>query len=75
MRHPNRRQKRVLLLSKHKVLMIISIFITAFFAMFILIGVMTSLDPNYRVASNTVKKWTTNIDEVHFLSLMGKSAF
>ncbi|SHN11005.1 stage II sporulation protein P [Gracilibacillus kekensis] len=70
MRLPNRRQKRVLFLSQHKILMIVSIFFTAFFAMFILIGAFTSLDPNYRVASNTVKKWTTNIDEVHFLSLM-----
>src|SRR5699024_5554373 len=64
------RQKRILFFSKHKLQVMASIFITEFFALFILIGVMTSLDPQYRVASNTVKKWTTNVEEVHFLSLM-----
>jgi stage II sporulation protein P len=71
MHRPNRLQKkRVFLFSKHKLLIIISGFVTAFFAMFILVGMFTSIDPNYRVASNTVKKWTNNITEVHFLSLM-----
>lgn len=70
MRRPYRSKKRVLLLSKHKLFVIISGFVTAFFAMFILVGVLTSIDPNYRVASNTVKKWTNNVTEVHFLSLM-----
>ncbi len=71
MQRPNRLQKkRVFLFSKHKLLIIISGFVTAFFAMFILVGMFTSIDPNYRVASNTVKKWTNNITEVHFLSLM-----
>ncbi|MGP4042386.1 stage II sporulation protein P [Gracilibacillus sp. D59] len=70
MRRPNRFQKRVYLFSKHKLLMIISGFVAAFFAMFILVGILTSIDPNYRVASNTVKKWTNNVTEVHFLSLM-----
>nr|WP_239588242.1 stage II sporulation protein P [Gracilibacillus alcaliphilus] len=31
---------------------------------------LTSVDPGYRVTSNTVKKWTSNISEVHYLSLM-----
>ncbi|GAE91128.1 stage II sporulation protein P [Gracilibacillus boraciitolerans JCM 21714] len=70
MRRTNHRQKRVFLFTQYKLVMIISIFLSGFFAMFILIGVLTSLDPNYRVSSNTVKKWTTNINEVHFLSLM-----
>ncbi|WP_018931575.1 stage II sporulation protein P [Gracilibacillus lacisalsi] len=71
MRRPNRTQKkRLFLFSKHKLLIIISGFVAAFFAMFILVGMLTSIDPNYRVASNTVKKWTNNVTEVHFLSLM-----
>ncbi|WP_208590155.1 stage II sporulation protein P [Gracilibacillus suaedae] len=71
MHRPNRLQKkRVFLFSKHKLLIIISGFVTTFFAMFILVGMLTSMDPSYRVASNTVKKWTNNVTEVHFLSLM-----
>lgn len=38
--------------------------------MFILIGMMTSLDPSYRVASHTVKQWTSDVNEIHFLTLM-----
>lgn len=64
------RTRRVFFFSKHKLFTLITLFLTSFFAVFILIGVMTSLDPQYRVSSNTVKKWTTNVDEVHFLSLM-----
>ncbi|UOQ47396.1 stage II sporulation protein P [Gracilibacillus caseinilyticus] len=70
MQRPNRFRKRVYFFSQHKLLIIISSFITAFFAMFILIGMLTSVDPSYRVASNTVKKWTTNVTEEHFLTLM-----
>ncbi|MDX8045932.1 stage II sporulation protein P [Gracilibacillus sp. S3-1-1] len=70
MRQPNRFRKRVFLFSKHKLLMIASGFITAFFLMFIIVGMLTSIDPNYRVASNTVKQWTTNVTQEHFLSLM-----
>ncbi|PWU68467.1 stage II sporulation protein P [Gracilibacillus dipsosauri] len=70
MRRKISRNRRVLLLSKHKVFVILSFFIAGFFAVFILVGIMTSLEPNYRVSSSTVKKWTTNVDEIHFLSLM-----
>ncbi|MFC4388474.1 stage II sporulation protein P [Gracilibacillus marinus] len=65
-----RRNKRVFLLSKHKVLVVISSFIISFFTVFILVGLMTSIEPNYRVSSQTIKNWTTNVDEAHFLSLM-----
>ncbi|MFC4404161.1 stage II sporulation protein P [Gracilibacillus xinjiangensis] len=63
------RKKRVLLFSKHKILVVISAFIISFFTMCIIVGVMTSLEPNYRVSSTTLKKWTSNVDEAHFLSL------
>ncbi|WP_163537803.1 stage II sporulation protein P [Gracilibacillus sp. YIM 98692] len=69
MKRNRNRRKRIILLSKNKLFATISIFITSFFAIFILVGVITSLNPDYRVSSNTVKKWTTNVDEVHYLSL------
>ncbi|KAB8127562.1 stage II sporulation protein P [Gracilibacillus oryzae] len=63
------RKKRVLLFSKHKILVVIAAFIISFFTMCIVVGVMTSLEPNYRVSSTTIKKWTSNVEEAHFLSL------
>ena len=65
-----KQSKKVILLSKNKVFLILAIFITSFFSMFILVGMMTSLDPSYRVASHTVKKWTSEVSELHYLTLM-----
>ncbi|WP_066194187.1 stage II sporulation protein P [Gracilibacillus timonensis] len=63
-------RRHVFLFSKHQLIVWISTFITLFFAMFILIGALTSVDPSYRMSSNMVKKWTSNISELHYLSLM-----
>ena len=65
-----KKSKRIILLSKNKLFLILTIFITSFFTMFILIGMMTSLDPSYRVASHTVKQWTSDVSEVHYITLM-----
>ncbi|SER18315.1 stage II sporulation protein P [Gracilibacillus ureilyticus] len=70
MNRPFSRKKRVLLFSKHKVLVGISAFIFSFFTICIIVGVMTSLEPSYRVSSATIKKWTSNVEETHFLSLL-----
>ncbi|ENH97525.1 stage II sporulation protein P [Gracilibacillus halophilus YIM-C55.5] len=69
MRPPFHQKKRILFLTQNKIVSIVAMFIIAFFTIFIFVGIFTSLHPNYRVSSNVIQKWTTDIDETLFLSL------
>ena len=47
------------------------IFLSSLLTMFILIGLMTTIQPAYRFSSNAITNWTSDIDNSIFLNLLG----
>lgn len=49
-------------------------YLSSFFLIFILISLLTSIQPNYRLSSDIIKNMTKDIDSTSFLYLMGMEA-
>ncbi|WP_010531046.1 stage II sporulation protein P [Lentibacillus jeotgali] len=48
-----------------------SVYIICFAAIFILTGLLTTVSPAYRVSSNTITNWTSDLNSSTFLYMMG----
>lgn len=48
-----------------------SLYIISIIILFITIGVLTTIKPAYRLSSQAISKWTSNIDSSTFLYIMG----
>ncbi|WP_156291120.1 stage II sporulation protein P [Oceanobacillus salinisoli] len=47
------------------------LYISSIIILFLLIGVLTTVQPTYRISSETITKWTSDIDGSVFLHLLG----
>lgn len=62
------RQKRQKKLNFYKKIII---YISVFLSIFLFIGLITSSQPAYRISSNIISKWTSDVDSTIFLNLIG----